>query len=398
MTSWYVLKACCRKLVVLVIVLIHSALRPYVQLVVKLIAPIIFYKTSIASSVSIVPFPDAVETHTTNLLSLLFLSFGIQLDRHTVLVMARDHDSRRQLEIRDSVAWGSVNMRLYDVSNGQTSLAVQNGAVQHHGADTIIMDECADETLVVNKSVKRDAALIQKMRQLHTTEQAQDAHLKHILPCLRIAPVPSRLHMYKPPVNYGNVEKSAIFRSGYPEPENYDFLASLNLKTILTLVPEPLSKGYLQFMHKNGISHVQIHIPANKDGHIKITAQRMYMTLSVVLDRKHHPLLIHCNRGKHRTGCVTACLRKVQEASDEFAIAEYRDYSFPKCRIDDMRFIESFDPLGLATYAQSHGWPVTPPNELSSDDESYKTVEDGFAFSLEDIAAIKVPEEPDHSL
>lgn len=149
-------------------------------------------------------------------------------------------------------------------------------------------------------------------------------------------------------------------------------------------------------MHENGIRHVQIHIPANKDGKIHITPERMCMALSVVLDRKHHPILVHCNRGKHRTGCVTACLRKVQSMSTERAIAEYRDYSYPKCRDDDMAFIKSFNPLALLPYAQSHGWPVTPPPEPI--DDLWQGKKNTFTFSLEDMAACKVPEEPDQSL
>lgn len=29
-------------------------------------------------------------------------------------------------------------------------------------------------------------------------------------------------------------------------------------------------------------------------------------------DARNHPLLIHCNKGKHRTGCLVGCFRKVR--------------------------------------------------------------------------------------
>ena len=34
-----------------------------------------------------------------------------------------------------------------------------------------------------------------------------------------------------------------------------------------------------------------------------------------ILDPSNHPLLIHCNKGKHRTGSVVGCLRKIRDWS-----------------------------------------------------------------------------------
>ncbi|KAK6006436.1 hypothetical protein QM012_006846 [Aureobasidium pullulans] len=214
---------------------------------------------------------------------------------------------------------------------------------------------------------------------------------ENLNPKLSIAPLPGRLRMYVPPTNFGAVETNSIYRSGYPTSKNFDFIKSLNIRTILTLVPEPLSEEYITFMEQNHIRHYQVHIPANKDGKINITPETMATALAVVLNRNNHPLLIHCNRGKHRTGCVTACFRKTQHVQNDPAIAEYRDYSYPKCREDDMRFIRSFDPSIVLPIAQSQGWLPTPPPEPN----------DGFWHlkhhtkipSYEDIAAIKPNDE-----
>jgi hypothetical protein len=94
---------------------------------------------------------------------------------------------------------------------------------------------------------------------------------------------------------------------------------------------------------------------------------------------------------QHRTGCVTACFRKTQYIQNDPAIAEYRDYSYPKCREDDMRFIKSFDPSIVLPIAQSQGWLPTPPPEPN----------DGFWHlkhpteipTYEDVAAIKSDDE-----
>lgn len=65
--------------------------------------------------------------------------------------------------------------------------------------------------------------------------------------------------------------------------------------------------------------------------------------LAVLLDRRNHPILIHCNKGKHRTGCLIGCLRKLQQWSHTSIFDEYRRFSHPKSRSMDQQFIELFD-------------------------------------------------------
>ncbi|KAJ3106158.1 tyrosine-protein phosphatase siw14 [Phlyctochytrium planicorne] len=54
-------------------------------------------------------------------------------------------------------------------------------------------------------------------------------------------------------------------------------------------------------------------------------------------------VLIHCNKGKHRTGCLVGCLRKIQHWSFTSIFDEYRRFSHPKSRSMDQQFIELFD-------------------------------------------------------
>ncbi|RKO82794.1 protein-tyrosine phosphatase, partial [Blyttiomyces helicus] len=54
-------------------------------------------------------------------------------------------------------------------------------------------------------------------------------------------------------------------------------------------------------------------------------------------------VLIHCNKGKHRTGCLVGCLRKLQHWSYTSIFDEYRRFSHPKSRSMDQQFIELFD-------------------------------------------------------
>jgi tyrosine-protein phosphatase SIW14 len=71
--------------------------------------------------------------------------------------------------------------------------------------------------------------------------------------------------------------------------------------------------------------------------------------LQVLLDARRHPLLLHCNKGKHRTGCLVGCLRKVQRWSLTSIFDEYRRYAGVKTRDLDQQFIELFQ-VGRVRY------------------------------------------------
>ncbi|KAI9601544.1 hypothetical protein H4Q26_001368 [Puccinia striiformis f. sp. tritici PST-130] len=135
-----------------------------------------------------------------------------------------------------------------------------------------------------------------------------------------------------PPPNFATVAPG-LFRSSFPKPEHFEFLAKLKLRTILTLVQEPYPTELVKHYENNGIKLIQFAIPGNK----------IRLALRQVLDVRNHPMLIHCNKGKHRTGCLVGCLRKLQHWSSTAIFDEYRRYAFPKSRNMDQQFIELFD-------------------------------------------------------
>lgn len=145
-----------------------------------------------------------------------------------------------------------------------------------------------------------------------------------------------------PPANFGVVANGAIYRSDFPNTANIPFLESLMLRTILTLVDGPSPDDYLDFIQRNKITHRNIVLPANKET-IKMSQIDIFQALCVVLDESSYPLLIHCNKGKHRTGCVVACYRKIRGSTVDKATAEYRRYAGAKARPLDEQFIAGFD-------------------------------------------------------
>lgn len=113
-------------------------------------------------------------------------------------------------------------------------------------------------------------------------------------------------------------------------------------------------------MEANGIRQEVVLIPANKET-IKIEATSMIKALGIILERANHPVLIHCNKGKHRTGCVVGCLRKIQGASLDGCLTEYHAYADPKARVLDEVFIKDFDERALLWLAAENGF--LPANE-----------------------------------
>ena len=57
--------------------------------------------------------------------------------------------------------------------------------------------------------------------------------LENRRPMPSIPPVPSRLRVLVPPINFGAVETGKVYRSAYPTLANYDFITSLRIKTIM---------------------------------------------------------------------------------------------------------------------------------------------------------------------
>ncbi|KAJ0079600.1 hypothetical protein Patl1_24061 [Pistacia atlantica] len=173
------------------------------------------------------------------------------------------------------------------------------------------------------------------------------------------------------PTNFSMVE-DGIYRSGFPRPENFGFLKTLNLRSIIYLCPEPYPEENLKFLGAQNIQLFQFGIEGKtvtlllfvdtlvcvpRDtimAALKIlivlfllhlTYVHIYLLLSA--DVRNHPVLIHCNRGKHRTGCLVGCLRKLQNWVLSSVFEEYQHFAGRKSRTTDLKFIETFNIKSL---------------------------------------------------
>ncbi|KAJ8428031.1 hypothetical protein Cgig2_027637 [Carnegiea gigantea] len=168
---------------------------------------------------------------------------------------------------------------------------------------------------------------------------------------------------YVPPFNFAMVD-NGIFRSGFPDTSNLPFLQTLGLRSVIYLCPEPYPESISEFLEANGIHLFQFGIEMCKEPFVNIPADLIREALKVTLgicyskilhlcslicptDTRNHPVLIHCKRGKHRTGCLVGCLRKLQKWCLSSIFDEYQRFAGVKARISDQRFVELFDVSSL---------------------------------------------------
>lgn len=160
-----------------------------------------------------------------------------------------------------------------------------------------------------------------------------------------------------PPMNFSKVS-DGLYRSGYPQAQDYPFMQGLNLKTIVTLVDKELPEGYQEFIQDNHITHRVFDMAGTKKEEISVELMRSIQ--EVVSNDENYPLLIHCNHGKHRTGCVVGVLRKSHQWDMKRVIDEYTRFAAPKVRETDLKYLTDFKVTNLPSRPQWAVLPVTP--------------------------------------
>ncbi|KAF5218705.1 hypothetical protein ECC02_008341 [Trypanosoma cruzi] len=158
-----------------------------------------------------------------------------------------------------------------------------------------------------------------------------------------------------PSINFAMV-CPGVYRSGYPTRKNFRFLRALRLRTILYLCPEEYAESNVKFCEENDIRILRFATEGNKEPFMDISEPLMHRILSALVDTRTHPILIHCNKGKHRTGAVVACLRLLQGWSLVSIFQEYRCFAGDKARMGDQQYVELYHPIVLVAPASVAEW------------------------------------------
>lgn len=193
------------------------------------------------------------------------------------------------------------------------------------------------------------------------------------------------------PVNFGVVEEG-IYRSSFPQNSNIAFLESLRLKTIVMLVPTEYTAELATYFERSGLQLYRINIPPHKSEDDRIPIERTAQVMRLLLDPANRPILVHCNKGKHRTGCMVASFRKIQAMSTTrwdlpSILAEYHQYAGTKARAYDEIYIKAFQPqdaLDTIMTLEKSARPICyelPPVSLETSNKHSVTNDGDEAFS-----------------
>lgn len=150
-----------------------------------------------------------------------------------------------------------------------------------------------------------------------------------------------------PPLNFCPVERY-LYRSGQPSPVNFPFLLNLNLRTIIWLANEEPQDSLLEFCdaHDIRLQFAAINPDGGEDDNPwdGLTEHSIINALKTIVDQDNYPLLVCCGMGRHRTGTVIGCLRRIMGWNLASVSEEYRRLTGSRGgRILVELLIEAFD-------------------------------------------------------
>jgi len=121
--------------------------------------------------------------------------------------------------------------------------------------------------------------------------------------------------------NFHDVRQGVLYRSGQPRGPGLEFVKLYGIRTLINL-RKPESKGTPEekaFAAENGLQFYNFSIGSSA-AEIDETVKRF---LAIVADKSNWPILVHCSRGKERSGVLSAIYRiEYDRWSNKDALAE----------------------------------------------------------------------------
>ena len=145
-----------------------------------------------------------------------------------------------------------------------------------------------------------------------------------------------------PPPNFGFVE-AGLYRSAIPQEANFSFLQTLHLNTVVYLSLDPPSQLFNDFLKEQGIRLCSMKKGEGYSISERISEELILASLKILLDHSQYPIIIMCNLGRHRTGTLVGCLRRLQNWDLSSILDEFRRFTGFKSSPLHEQFIELFD-------------------------------------------------------
>ena len=141
------------------------------------------------------------------------------------------------------------------------------------------------------------------------------------------------------PSLFARVDKG-LFRSTYPIATNHDFLRSLSLKSILCLSPDIVDESLQRFCKSEGVRLHAFDVGESSEPFEDFDCDVVIQAATVAALPEHRPLLVVCDTGKIRTGCVVAVLRLSQRWSLTAVLDEFSRFTGTAGPLSCYQFIE----------------------------------------------------------
>ena len=129
-----------------------------------------------------------------------------------------------------------------------------------------------------------------------------------------------------PPLRFCLVEEG-VYRGAYPSLINLRFLTRLELRSMVSLLPEPPTPHLVTWCEENGVSnHYECVKPFSKDD-VTLTHERAASLLQLLVLPERQPVYVHCLDGIGVTGLLIMCLRKLMHWAPPPIFAEFSRFA-----------------------------------------------------------------------
>ncbi|BEJ17468.1 hypothetical protein CspHIS471_0608690 [Cutaneotrichosporon sp. HIS471] len=115
-----------------------------------------------------------------------------------------------------------------------------------------------------------------------------------------------------PPINFALVAPG-VYRSGHPNRRNFSFLARLGLKAVVYVEnADEYRRDGADFVQQHGLALYRFDLSDEEALFSPSGRKKLFEALSVLLDTRNHPLLVHDDTGKAVVTLVCALMRCFQ--------------------------------------------------------------------------------------
>lgn len=164
-----------------------------------------------------------------------------------------------------------------------------------------------------------------------------------------------------PPIKFNTVQPH-IHRGAYPREVNFEFLYTLQLKTILSLTPDPVTEESDSQLYKFALQNniALVHLKCDKLGKgkkrgVPIGYSAVLEALDYMIHSSYGPVYIHCLNGSQTTSLVIACLRKLQFWSSIAIFNEFINFA-TNITLNDRSFVDGFKGDIKVNYQDKVEW------------------------------------------